>query len=55
MKREHYREKLRENVKHLDKIKQYVSDVEKAQNMEQLEKAEQIAITKITKQVTALY
>ena len=52
MKREHYREKLRENVKHLEKMKQYVCEVERAQNVEELERAETVAITKITKQVS---
>ena len=32
-------------------MKQYVSEVERAQNTEELEKAETVAITKITKQV----
>ena len=52
MKREHYREKLRENVKHLEKMKQYVCEVERAQNVEELERAETVAITKLTKQVS---
>ena len=52
MKREHYREKLRENVKHLEKMKQDVCEVERAQNVEELERAETVAITRITKQVS---
>ena len=52
MKREHYREKLRQNVKHLEKMRQYVCEVERAQNVEELERAETVAITKITRQVS---
>ena len=51
MKREHFRDKLRDNVRQLEKILKYVCEVEKAQNMEELGKAETVAITKLNKQV----
>ena len=53
MKREHFREKLTDNVKHLEKIMQYVGEVKKVQDIEELDRAETLTVAKLNKQVVS--
>ena len=51
VRREHFREKLRENLTRVEKTLQYLQEVEQAQNTEELQEKEQKCLCKLNQQV----